>query len=138
MAIERNLSVAKNEQFLYILDWIGEDFSSSDFVIELRPSDGETGTPLVSIVGAAAGVEGVSATYNPAYSIEFPAGSIIEAGASTITLQIDQATLNALDYAPDAEDNVVLRYDLVTGDGPRRLMFGDFIIYAGTSRGAPA
>lgn len=101
--------------------WVffGFDWSTATFKMEIRQNPGDTGTPLISLGNAAAGSEGVSATYDPAYTYTDPKTKEDVTGPATLVLvQIDESTLEALSLASPASCSVNLHYDLhVTPDG---------------------
>lgn len=99
------------------------DWSDARFKMHVRPSRGNTGTPLISLINAAAGSQGISASY--AASLVHPKTRDL-LGGTIIRPQIDKATLEALAYADDPADDRVLFYDLhITLPGaPRRVLCG--------------
>jgi hypothetical protein len=129
---------ASGDQDLII---IGLDWSAASLALQVRAAKGDTGTPLVSLVNAAAGVEGLSASYDPAYI--YPANGPTVAlrgqtvGATTIRPQINQATLEAIPYAADdPAAALTLWYDLhVTPGGLPKLQFafGSFTLDPGVT-----
>lgn len=110
----------------------GIDWSGATFRMELRDEPGNTATALVTLTNAAAGSQGISASYNAAW--EDDAGNVV--GATTIRVQIDEATLEALALASDPAQDRVLHYDLhVTPSGqPKRVAwYGTFTLKPGVT-----
>lgn len=108
---------------------VGADWSGAAFVWAFAtttngtPSGGTTG---FTINAAAAGIQGVSAVYDPNY-VHPKTGMVV--GATLITPQIDEATLEGLTYTGTAD--LVLYYDLnvtPTGQPQRTLAYGTLSI----------
>lgn len=89
---------------------LGLDWSAATYAMQIRAAPGDTGTPLVSLVNAAAGSQGISATYDAAY-IHPVTGATV--GATTIRPQIDKATMAALPVnADDPAQPIDLWHDI--------------------------
>jgi hypothetical protein len=84
---------------------LGLDWSAAGFAMQVRAAPGDTGTPLADLVTAAAGVQGLSATYDAGYLYPANGPNVAlrgtEVGATIIRPQIDQATLEAIPLAAD-------------------------------------
>lgn len=111
-------------------DWLEEgiDLSGAAFVMTLAAEQGASA--LVTLTTQSAGTEGVSASYDADY--ENAAG--VNVGATTITAQIDETTLEGLTWGDDPAAPLVLEYDLlVTPSGaPQQLYYyGSFTLYPG-------
>ncbi len=137
MAAELNLPAFKRVPFLEpdgcTVAIVGPNYTGAAFAMHIRNRSGDTGVPLISLVNAAAGVQGISVTYDAAY-IYNDAGDT--APASKILIQVDEATLEALSLNNPTDKPVILAYDLhVTPTGqPKRVeFFGQFIINPGTT-----
>ena len=110
----------------------GLDFSAATFAMQVRQYRDAEGDPLISLVGAAAGSEGIScAVTTDGDGVDW----------SYLTVQIDEATIEAVLPWPangqKANTDVSLYYDLViTGGGyPKtRWVQGSFIIQAGVTQ----
>ena len=114
------------------IDVAGVDWSAAAFKLDIRVSPGDTTTPLVSLTNAAAGSQGISATYDAGYVM--PDSELV--GATIIRPQIDEATLEALALGARASDPVALSYDLhITPAGGVKtvLCFGAFTIMPGVT-----
>lgn len=113
---------------------LGLDWSAASFAMQVRAAAGDTGTPYVSLIGAAAGTQGISATYDAGY-IHPTTGAVV--GATTIRPQIDQATLAAIPLAPDdPAAPLTLWYDLhVTPVGlpMMQFLYGQFTLNPGVT-----
>lgn len=119
---------------------MGLDWSAAAFAMQVRAAAGETGTALVSLVNAAPGAEGISASYDPTYIYPLNGantalrGTVV--GATTIRPQIAQTTLEAIPGYADPSQPVGLWYDLhVTPAGMPRQQFayGQFTLYPGVT-----
>lgn len=107
---------------------IGEDLSAATFVWAFAASVGAS--PLITLGNAAAGSQGVSATYDPDYI--HPDRRVV-VGATTIVPLITEATLEALTY-PTAPANLVLAHDLLltpSGGQQRVICYGEMTIRQG-------
>jgi hypothetical protein len=113
---------------------MGLDWSAASFVMQVRASPGDTGTPYVALVNTAAGSEGISASYDSGY-IHPITGAVV--GATTIRPQINTTTLQAIPLnAADPTQPQVLAYDLhVTPVGlpEMQFLFGNFTLNPGVT-----
>ena len=104
--------------------------------MQVRPSLGDTGTPLINLTTQTAGTQGISCTYDPTYSYTTEMGTLETAPASKVLIHITEATLEALALANPAYSNLTLKYDLqVQPSGGVKSVeaSGDFIIYPGST-----
>jgi len=111
---------------------VGPNWSAGAFLMHIRQSFGDTTTPVITLSNAAAGTQGISATYDAAYVIG--TGAIVP--ATKILVQIDEATLEALPLGTPATTPVNYVYDLhvtPTGKAKRVVMFGKIAIYPGST-----
>lgn len=117
--------------------FVGYNWTGAAFLMHIRPSWGDTATPLISLAGAAAGSEGISVSYDASYSYEDPqTGETVTAPASKVLVQINEATLEALALGTPPDEAVELVYDLhVTPSGgvKRVAVQGSFSIYPGST-----
>jgi hypothetical protein len=113
--------------------WMREDVSGATFKMEVRNEPGDTGSALLTLNSAAAGSEGISATYDAGY-VHPETGEVV--GATTIRLQINQATMEALATAADPSDAVEACYDIQkTVSGVTSLwLYGSFTYAPGVTR----
>lgn len=112
---------------------LGPDFTGATFAMHLRNRKGDAGAPLISLVNAAAGSQGISASYDANYNYNENGD---EAPASKVLIQIDEATLEGLATSNRAEIPLILYYDLhVTPPGlPKRVIAeGEFTILPGVT-----
>lgn len=120
---------------------LGLDWSAAAFALQVRAAQGDTGTPLVSLTNAGAGVEGVSATYAADYLYPDNGPNVAlrgtAVGATIICPQIDQATLEAIPLAADDPSAPLeLGYDLhvTPADLPKFLLaYGGFTLNPGVT-----
>lgn len=106
---------------------LGADWSGAAFVWAFSTT--KNGSPAFTLNAAAAGVQGVSATYDASY-IHPSSGEVV--GATRIVPQIDEATLEALTY--NGTNDLVLYYDLLvtpTGEPQRVIAYGTLTIRQG-------
>jgi len=133
MAAELNIAAFKRVPFVDDVAILGPDYTGAAFAMHIRNRNGDTGTPLVALATATAGAQGVSVAYDATY-IYNEAGD--EAPASIITIQINEATLEALSLNNPTQKPVALEYDLhVTPSGgvKRVELFGQFTINPGAT-----
>lgn len=133
MAVNLDLAAFKRVPFVEEIVVLGPDYTGAIFAMHLKNRPGDTGTPLVILNAATAGTEGISVVYNAAYVFN-DAGDT--APASIITVQIDQATLEALPLNQPTEKPLVLAYDMhvqPTGDFRQVVCYGTFTIYPGVT-----
>jgi azurin len=108
---------------------LGLDWSGATFVMVL--ADEEGGTVRKTLNNAAAGSEGISATYDADY-VHPQTGAVV--GATTIRPQIDEATLEGLAYT--GTDPKVMYHDLAitpVGENQRLWRKGAFTIQQGAA-----
>lgn len=121
MAVELNIVVrSKRVPWIDDLPVEGPDYSAATFKMEIRQNPGDSGTALVTLNNAAAGSEGISATYDAAYVD--PETS--ETFAATILLfQINETTMEGLPAASPTDATVNLHYDVhVTPSGGTKFL----------------
>lgn len=117
---------------------VGPDYSAADFLMEWRNLPGDTGTPVLSLDTQTAGTEGISAVYDATYDFVDSDGAEVTAPATIITVQVDEATTEALSLATPTKKGVVLSYDLhITPSGGTKFVAlrGDVTIDPGTTIG---
>lgn len=131
-----DLTANRWEPFVDPTDFEGYDYSAATFAMQVRLYRDAPGDPLISLTNATAGSQGVSVSV---------ATDDDDQPISTVTIQIDEATLEAvLPFAvtsgsPNrkAGTDLELYYDLqITGGGHTKLrrMEGTFTIKAGVTR----
>ena len=107
---------------------LGKNWSAATFVWTFAATLG--GAAVITLVNAAAGTQGVSATYDAAY-VHPQTGQVV--GATTIRPLITEATIEALTW-PAVPASLVLIHDLlVTPSGAMQLAYakGTMTITAG-------
>ena len=119
---------------------LGQDWHTATFAMQVRPTPGDTSTPLVSLTNASAGSEGISATYDSGYLYPDggPDASLVGTvvGATIIRPQINKATLEAIPTAADPSQPQALAYDLhITRSGlpVAQFMQGAFTLNPGVT-----
>lgn len=115
------------------ITYYGKNWSAATFKMEVRVAFGETGAALISLTNAAAGLQGISATYD-AGIIDKETGQVV--GGTVIRPQIDAATLIALAGASPLSSDRVLYADFhITPVGlPKRLIrYGTFTVKPGST-----
>lgn len=116
--------------------FVGENFAGGAYAMHLRGNPGDTGAPILSLAGAAAGTQGISVTYDAEYIYEDEKGVEQEGPASLVLIQINETTLEGLSLGTPTDKPVALYYDLhVTPSGaPKRVVSqGKFIINPGVT-----
>lgn len=125
-----DMAVYRNQLAKITIDFVGYDFSSATFAMQVRLYRGVTGTPLFNLVNAAAGAEGISA------------GVVTTGGVPTtsVTIQLAEATIDAAVPWPanglEPGTDVRLKYDLQitpAGGTKQRWLEGDFMIIEGVT-----
>lgn len=99
----------------------GVDWSGATFVFSIAPSEGAAVSKTVT--NAAAGSEGVSASYNGSYANE--EGAVV--GATTIRVQLAEASMETLGAGEFVYDLLVTPI----GESQRVLCKGGFTVEAG-------
>lgn len=110
---------------------LGVDWSGASFKMTFAPSKGGTPISAMTLVGASAASQGISAAYDAAY-VHPTTGAVV--GATTIRPQIDEATMEALTWPADVTAPLVLYYDLLvtpSGQPQQVFCFGTFTIQPG-------
>jgi len=103
--------------------YLGLDYSAAAFVMAFAATEG--GSPVITLTNAAAGSQGVSATYDAAV-VNPETGAVV--GGTTIRPFITEATLEALTWGGDASAPLVLHFDfLITPSGGTQ-----FVLCSGT------
>ena len=115
---------------------IGPNITSANALMQIRVKQGDEGSALVTLNKAAQGLQGVSLTYNPAYTYQDASGNAVATTATTVLIQIDETTLEALSFNNPKNSPLTLSYDIhLTKSGDRKRLFceGQFIIIPGTT-----
>lgn len=112
------------------IDVLGVNWTGAAFLLAAGPAEGSASVFTLST--AAAGSEGVSATYDAAV-VDPKSGQVV--GATTIRPQINESTLEALTWAPTPTNQpLVLFWELLVtppGEPQRQLCMGTLKIYPG-------
>lgn len=133
MAAELNISAFKRTPFVDDIAILGPDYTGAAFLMHIRNKNGDTGSPLISLAGATAGSQGISVAYDADYIFNSSGDT---SPASIITIQIDEATIEAISLNNPTEKPLDLVYDLhvtPTGEPKRVELFGQFIIRPGST-----
>jgi hypothetical protein len=115
---------------------IGPDISASAVLMHVRVKQGDVGVPLITLLNAAVGVEGVSLTYNPAYIYKNAAGVTVTTTATTVIIRINEATIEALQLNNPYYLPLALEYDIhLTPPAQDKQLFcyGPFTIIPGVT-----
>lgn len=125
-----NITAYRNVPFLDAIRFAGLDFTGGTFAMQVRCLPGTAGDPLLSLTNQTAGTEGLSVSVTDEDGVD----------VSTITIQIDEATIDALLPASTngqkAGTDVSLFYDLIItggGIGKTRWLEGSFTIAEGVT-----
>lgn len=139
MAVEFPLSPFKRVPFAGAdaeIVFIGPDWTAAAFALQVRNNPGDTGAPIISLMGAAAGIQGISATFNANYAYVDENGVNQVAPATIMQIQIDEAIIEAISLGTPYDKPLQLFYDLhVTpaGSVKRVEMYGAFNIIPGVT-----
>lgn len=111
-------------------DWWmgGVNWEAGNVVLTFCDAPG--GAAKITLTNQAAGVQGIALTYDPEFVA--PDGSAI--GGTRMRPQIDEATLEALEWGPDPKAPLVLYYDLLVtppAEAQQALFYGTFTLYPG-------
>lgn len=125
-----NLTAYRNVGYLEAIRFSGLDFTGGTFALQVRLLPGTAGAALIGLTNQTAGTQGLSV------AVTTESGVTI----STLTIQIDEATIDALLPASTngqkAGTDVVLYYDLIitaTGLAKSRWLEGSFTIAEGVT-----
>lgn len=125
-----NLTAYRNVPFLEAIRFVGFDFTGGTFALQVRLLPGTAGSALIGLTNQTAGTQGLSVVVTEESSVD----------VSTLTIQIDEATIDALLPASTngqkAGTDVVLYYDLIitaTGLTKSRWLEGTFTIAEGVT-----
>lgn len=111
---------------------VGPNWASAAYRMQIRQRPGDTGAALITLTTAAAGSQGISASYVAEYAL--PDGT--EAPATKVLIQIDEATLESLEMGTPYDEPVELFYDLhITPSGGTKINYcgGKFTIAPGVT-----
>lgn len=125
-----NLTAYRNVGYLEAIRFSGLDFTGGTFALQVRLLPGTAGSALIGLTNQTAGTQGLSV------AVTTESGVTI----STLTIQIDEATIDSLLPASTngqkAGTDVVLYYDLIitaTGLAKSRWLEGSFTIAEGVT-----
>lgn len=108
------LACSKRVPFVAQFVLEGPNYSAATFRMQVRYLQGDTGTPIISLANAGAGLQGISASYNAAYT--HPTTGRVFA-ATVITVTISKATMTTLAASSPTSGSVVTRYDMIIEPG---------------------
>jgi hypothetical protein len=135
MAAEIPITVmSKRVPFLGSLAIEGANLTTATFKMEIRNNPGDTGTALVTLNGASAGIEGISCTYDAAYA-DPETGETF--AASVILIQINETTMEGLSTGTPVDEPVEVHYDLhITPSGGLKFLaaYGTFTYAPGVTQ----
>lgn len=130
-----NIAAQRWSPFKYTVDLVGYDFTGGTFAMDVRSYRDAPGSALISLANATAGLQGISVAVVTTEGVP----------TSTLTIQIDESTLEALQPftvtsgVPNrkAGSDLILTYDIhLTGAGfiKSRWFQGSFTIAAGVTQ----
>lgn len=122
-----DLVAPRHAPFVYTILFEGADFSGDTLRMQVRLTPDTPGDPLVDLIIATAGTQGLS------YETEIVDGVV----NSTLTIQIDKDTMEDMPAAAELGDDLAIYYDLHRdpNDGPLYVALeGKFIVHAGVSQ----
>ena len=132
MTLRFDLTASKRVPFVGTFAIVGPDWSGASYAMQLRASEGSTGTALVSLATASAGSQGISAAYDATYDLP----DETTAPATEVTVRISESTIEALSLADPSDEPLELWYDLhitPSGGDKLRYMGGRFFIEPGVT-----
>ena len=112
---------------------LGVDWHAATFDMAIRPTPGTVATALIALGMASPGSDGISASYDA--GLVNPLTGVV-VGGTTVIIQINESTLEALAWPADPAQPLVLAYDLrvLLDSGPRRVVaYGAFTVYPGVT-----
>lgn len=116
--------------FIYTILFEGADFSGDTLRMQVRATPDAEGDPLIDLILATAGTQGLSYTT-----------AIVDGGVdSTLTIQIDKSTMSGLPYPGshgERGDDLVLYWDLHRDPNDAAeyvALEGQFTVKAGVTR----
>lgn len=120
-----NLSVNRWQPWIDTATFEARDFTGATFKMQVRDTKDKSGDPRIDLGNATAGSEGISWVVTTTDGVP----------NSTLTFQIDKATIDAVPVTSPPGGDQVLYYDLhVTSGGiERRELEGTFTIRAGVT-----
>ena len=92
----------KRTPFVESIAFTGLDFTGATFLMHFRNQPGDTGTPVISLANAVAGSQGLSVAVATSGGVP----------TSTLTIRIDEATMEGLPFAAPTSEYLILHYDL--------------------------
>lgn len=113
--------------------FLGENLAGAIYRLQIRPSQGDTATPLVDLTNAIAGVDGLSWVWDAGF-VDPETGATT--GATIVTPYVGRTTLEAIQANADPSKPRVLYYDLwVTRSGGQTVLevAGSFTLYPGVN-----
>jgi hypothetical protein len=124
------ITVYRNVPYVEAIRFVGFDFTGGTFALQVRALPGTAGSALIGLTNQTAGTQGLSVVVTEESSVD----------VSTLTIQIDESTIDALLPASTngqkAGTDVVLYYDLIitaTGLTKSRWLEGTFTIAEGVT-----
>jgi hypothetical protein len=131
------IAAFKRVPLVYSTFIAGVDLTAAAFFCHIRQRFGDNGLPIITLSNAAAGAQGVSATYIPALTYyDCYSRKDITVPATVITLRIDEATLEAVPLANPTNQPLQLVYDVhntPTGADKYVAYGGDFYLFPGST-----
>lgn len=125
-----NLTAYRNVPYLEAIRFVGFDFAGGTFALQVRLLPGTAGSALIGLTNATAGTQGLSVAVTEEGGLD----------VSTLTIQIDEATIDSLLPASTngqkAGTDVALFYDIIItggGLGKTRWLEGSFTIAEGVT-----
>lgn len=125
--------ISKRVPWVEALPVEGPDYTGGTYALQIRQKPGDTGTPMVSLTKQAAGLQGISCTYNASY-IDPETAQVFP--ASVFLFQIDEVAMEALATGTPTDQPVVCHYDLqiTPVSGPKFVLcYGKFTYMPGVT-----
>lgn len=123
-----DLAAQRWTPFVYVIDFVGFDFTAATFAMDVRLYRDAPGAALVSLTNAASNAQGLSVSVTTEESVD----------TSALQIRINETTIEGLLLgSAGAGKDVVLVYDIhITGGGleKTRWVEGSFTIRAGATQ----
>lgn len=133
----RDLDANRWEPFVHVVRFEGQDHTDADFIAEVRDrkDGGASRANLITVISV--DLEGITLVSVANEDIDFGGDiGIVNVPVSTISIRIDEDTMEAMPYGTERGDDIGLYWDMqITPDGgdKYRAMEGVFNVIAGVT-----
>jgi hypothetical protein len=131
------IAAFKRVPLVYSTFIAGANLTAASFLCHIRHKFGDSDAPIITLTNAAAGTQGVSTAYIAALRYyDYHSRSYISTPATVVTLQINEATLEAAPQSNPTSQPLPLVYDVhITPTGGNKYVAygGDFSLFPGST-----